>query len=391
MWTRLRMLLALTLSLSTANVELRAEDRPQAEQEPAPEQHPQPLYFTAHPSLFTVPDASQAFERDLYPPQKFLPEEVYRQPDAEADLYAEGKVPTIELAQYPTIDSAARDVTPDGQEPGSWWNPVPYISQQLASLPQDERGLIMQEFSITDTVLTPASDSYSMNTLDMRTTLYFGRLPILRLTPRFGWHVIGDSGQAGMPPQFFDAGLDTTLFLPLGERWSFLGMVGPSIFSDGKNTTSQAFRITGRALAFYQWSETVKLSGGFLYLDRVDVTALPAGGIFYQPHDGMKVEAFFPRPRVAWRLRQAEQVSTWGYVAGEFGGNSWAIERSNGTPDVMTLRDYRLIAGIEHLNGEDFRCLMEAGFVFGRKVEYTSGLGNTTQSPTAMLRGGVVF
>ena len=356
------------------------------------DQQRQSLSPTAHPSLFAIPDASQAFEQDVYPAPEFLPPEVYRRRTFEEGFFeTDPEESGVQQVQYPTIDSAARDEDPAGHSTEPRWNPIPFLQQQLANLPQDEHGLICKEFSVTDTVLTPSHDSYSMNSLDLRSTLYFGQLPILQFTPRFSWHVIGDGGPVGIPPQFFDAGLDTTLYLPLSEKWSFLGMAGPSIFSDGQNTSSQAFRMTGRALAFYQWSKTVKLSGGFLYLGRADIKALPAGGIFYQPHGDFKVELFFPRPKIAWRFHHAGEISRWCYLAGEFGGNSWAIERSSGLNDIMTLRDYRLVAGLEHIQGETFRGLIEAGFVFGRKIEYTSGVGNTTQSPTAMLRGGLAF
>jgi len=388
--------LMLMLSLLTAGVPVRAEGTvPKSEaaagQRPQPWPASSPSPVSSVSPVLSIPDASRAFEEDVYPSPQFLPPEIYHRPEFEEELYEAGTAPGVQLMQYPTIDSAARDEDPAGLEPGSWWNPIPFISGQLASIPQEEHGLISQEVSVTDTVLVPSGNSYSMNTVDVRSTLYFGQFPILRLTPRFGWHVVGDGGPVGMPPQFFDAGLDATLYLPLGKKWSFLGMVGPSIFSDGENTSSQAFRFTGRAMAFYQWSEAVKLAGGFLYLDRADIKALPAGGVFYQPHDDLKVEIFFPRPRIAWRFFHDMDLSTWGYLAGEFGGNSWAIERTGGMRDTMTLRDYRLVAGIEHLNGEEFRCLVEAGFVFGRKIEYTSNLGNTTQSPTAMLRGGFAF
>jgi len=357
----------------------------------APRQHSQ-SETTAHPALFMIPDASQAFERDVYPVPDFLPPSLFQSSSERERIFGEEEDSGVQQAQYPTIDSAARDEDDEGLlPPPSRWNPIPYLNEQLACIPQEKRGLQSKEISVTDTVLLPAGDSYALNTVDVRSTVYFGQLPFLLFTPRFGWHVVGNGGPVGMPPQFFDAGLDTTLYLPLGQKWSFLGMVGPSIFSDGQNTTSQSFRLTGRALVFYKWSETVKLSGGFLYLDRVDIKALPAGGIFYQPRDDLKIELFFPRPRIAWRYAQDEDISSWCYLAGEFGGNSWAIERSNGTPDIMTLRDYRLVAGLEHVNGDDFRCLLEAGFVFGRKIEYSSGIGNTTQSPTAMLRGGLVF
>ncbi|WP_437227143.1 DUF6268 family outer membrane beta-barrel protein [Planctomicrobium sp. SH661] len=357
---------------------------------PAPRQYPQSLYITAHPSLFTIPDPSEAFDENAEP--AFLPSEAFQSQPLQNEI-VEGLEddPGLQLIQYPTIDSAARDEDPAGHYSEPRWNPFPFLTEQLAALPKDQKGLKVRETAVTDTVLPQVSDDYGMNTLDIRSIMYFGQLPVLQFAPRFGWHVISDGAPAGLPSQLYDTGLDTSLFLPLTAKWSFLGMAGPSIFTDGQNTTSEAFRMTGRALAFYQWSPATKLSAGFLYLGRADIKAMPAGGIFCKPSDDVKIELFFPRPKVGYRVMFDGESESWCYLAGEFGGGSWAVQQAGGRDDVVSLRDYRLIAGFEHVHGEEFRWLVEAGFVFGRKIEYTSGVGDSTQSPTGMLRGGVAF
>lgn len=359
---------------------------------PAPNQFPQPLFITSHPSLFTVPDASQAFEKEMYPSPSFLPRDLYDPNALQGEFPDSAKSESpIQQTQYPTLSSAADDVDPQGHYSEPRWNPFPYLTEQLACIPQEKRGLIIKETVFTDTVLTPAGDEYYMNTLDVRTKFYFGRLPFIQFTPRFGWNVIGNGGPSGLPPQLFEAGLDTSVYLPLSETWSFLGTIGPNIFTDGDNTSSDAFRLTATVLAFYKWSDRVKLAAGFLYLDRVDVTALPSGGIFYTPSDDMKFELFFPRPKIAYRFQHGEGWDRWCYLAGELGGGSWAMQHNNGVDDIVTLRDYRLIAGVEHIQGDEYRFLFEAGFVFGRKIEYNLAGGNLSPSPTAMLRGGIAF
>lgn len=362
------------------------------EQPPAPNQFPQPLFITSHPSLFTVPDASQAFEKKMYEEPNFLPPHLY-DPNALEGEFPNAAAPGshIQQTEYPTLSSAADDVDPEGHYSEPRWNPFPYLTEQLACLPREERGLIIKETIFTDTVLTPSGDDYYMNTLDVRTKFYFGQAPFVQFTPRFGWNVIGNGGPSGLPTQLVEAGLDTSIYLPLSETWAFLATVGPNIFTDGDNTTSDAFRITATALAFYQWSDQTKIAAGFLYLDRVDVTALPAGGIFYTPSDDMKIEMFFPRPKIAYRFQHGEGFDRWCYLAGELGGGSWAMQHDNGVDDVVTLRDYRLIAGIEHIEADNYRFLFEAGFVFGRKIEYNTLGGKISPSPTAMLRGGLAF
>jgi hypothetical protein len=81
----------------------------------------------------------------------------------------------------------------------------------------------------------------------------------------------------------------------------------------------------------------------------------------------------------------------WAYFLAEFGGNTWAIQRASGVGDKVTLADYRLMVGVERkLNGgAGYR--LEGGYVFGRRVEYLSGVGDFTPPSTFIVRGGVTF
>ncbi|WP_437187100.1 DUF6268 family outer membrane beta-barrel protein [Planctomicrobium sp. SH668] len=297
----------------------------------------------------------------------------------------------IQLAEYPTQDSGSRDEDPKGHYTEPSWNPFPFLSEQYASMPRDPRRIVLKEIAVTDTVLFPVGGDFGMNTLDLRGTLFFGKLPILTFSPRFSYHSIMDRQSAGLPSQLYDTGIDAFLYLPLTPKWSLITGVGPSMFTDGHNLSSEAFRMTGRAIAMYQYSEFTKLAFGFLYLGREDVPAIPFGGVYYTPHENFKMELVFPRPKVAWKLASADQNENWVYLLGELGGNSWAVERFGGFNDIMTLRDYRLIGGFEQIRNKDFRWLVEAGFVFGREVEYRSNIGNSKQSPTGLVRGGLVF
>jgi hypothetical protein len=67
------------------------------------------------------------------------------------------------------------------------------------------------------------------------------------------------------------------------------------------------------------------------------------------------------------------------------------VERTDGEDDILTIRDLRLIAGYERINNNSYRWLVEGGFVFDRRIEYSSGIGDTNQSPTGMIRGGFVY
>jgi hypothetical protein len=384
--------LAAWLALAACAPALVAEEPQWAapKQTPAPNQHRQSLYITPHPSLFTAPDVETVFERDAFPPREILPPEAYEDGAEMESGEMDAPGSKLQLVQYPMEDSAARDEDPEGHYEEPRWNPFPAL--KLPQLPETtERGLIWKDRAVTTTVLPGYNGNLGITSFDFRGTTYFGRAPFLQMAPRFGWHLLDGPNNADLPPQLYDFGLDTTLYVPAGAKWAFLGMAGPSMFSDFKNTSSQAFRMTGRAIAFYQWSETTKLAGGFLYLGRSDIKALPAGGVFYTPNPDVKAEIFFPKPKVSYRLSHDDGSERWCYLAGEFGGNSWAIQRANGLDDQVAYRDYRLILGLEQTAKADYRWLIETGFVFGRRIQYQSGIGDTRQPPTGMIRCGIVF
>ena len=86
-----------------------------------------------------------------------------------------------------------------------------------------------------------------------------------------------------------------------------------------------------------------------------------------------------------------ETASWWGYTAGEFGGNSYAIERTWGADDIATYRDLRFILGIERKDISGMYHRFEVGYVFDRLVSYQSGTPSFAPTPTVMLRGEAVF
>src|SRR6185436_14186004 len=93
-----------------------------------------------------------------------------------------------------------------------------------------------------------------------------------------------------------------------------------------------------------------------------------------------------PRPKMAWRLSRSDEECHWGYIAAELGGNSYSIQRPGAVHDIVTLRDYRLLIGIEWRGKKRHASRLEAGWVLGRAVEYASGIGDYNPGQTAILR-----
>ena len=109
----------------------------------------------------------------------------------------------------------------------------------------------------------------------------------------------------------------------------------------------------------------------------------------------MKYELVFPNPRIARRLHVFDTpvcpCESWVYVAGEFGGGIWAIERTDGVADVVDYTDFRLLLGIsrELVYGVDGQ--FEVGYAFARKVRYESNTPDVEPDDTVMLRCGLTY
>jgi hypothetical protein len=237
-------------------------------------------------------------------------------------------------------------------------------------------------------------DDFGIMEVDLKATF---ALPLpthewpLLVTSAFNTRFLDGPQVVALPPRVYETYVDFTWLPQLGARWTAIVGVAPSIYSDFEDTTD-AFRVTGKGLIRYDWRPgTTQVILGVLYLGREDVTILPAGGIVWTPNDRQKYELLFPRPKLAHLIRREARHEDWLYLGAEFGGNSYAVERVPGTIEKITLRDYRAYLGLERkLNGgAGFR--IEIGFVWGRVIEFASGLPDVKADDTAMIRGGITF
>lgn len=195
-----------------------------------------------------------------------------------------------------------------------------------------------------------------------------------------------------IPERVIDAYVEFMWLPKLNERWSFVAAISPGVYSDMEDGVDEAFRLTGKGLARWNWDPgRLQLVFGVLYLDRVDIAVLPAGGLIWTPHNGARYDLVCPSPKAAWRIRgESGQWEDWFYVAGEFGGDQWSVQRS-GIADTMTLREVRLSAGLDRRlpGGAGFR--VEAGYVLGRIIEFGSATPDYEASDAAMIRFAVTF
>ncbi len=244
---------------------------------------------------------------------------------------------------------------PPGAKPGALQQAI-FTATELPRLGSNGLG-----FTTLDTSFTVGMPAPTVNS------------PML-ITTGFGTSLVDDTpgpNSPGLPSQLYDGWIQARWLSKIGDRFGVDLAVSPGWYSDFFNDTSEAFRLTGHGFGAWEATENLRVVAGVLYLDRRDVNILPAGGLLWTPTDDQRHEILFPRPRLSYRVAESANAAQWVYVAGEFGGNQWAVRRESGDDDVVVYRDYRLLFGWERRPadlGVSWR--LETGWVFGRMVEY---------------------
>lgn len=215
--------------------------------------------------------------------------------------------------------------------------------------------------------------------------------PIL-ITPGFAIHAWDGPIANEMPPRTYDAYVDFSWVARFSDTLTAVLGVSPGYYGDFHNFTSDGLRIKGKGIVKWDWfPDRLSLIGGVYYLDRPDFPFLPVGGAIYCPNDDWRLEFIFPRPKFGYRLTWDGRREDWVYVMGEFGGDSWAIQRTDLSYDRAAYRDWRLILGVErNLPGGAHR-RFEVAWLFNRHLEYNSGSPEVTPGDTILVRAGISF
>lgn len=304
-----------------------------------------------------------------------------------------------QLARLPSPSEVLPEVLPPATDtfigPGEsqqfWIQEMPAAIDHVS----DHKDGFFQKIAFTGTYIDRGSlNSFGVNELDLSLSVAVPaptrEWPML-ITPAFNVRYLDGPVTPMLPPRLYETYLEFLWVPRLSERWTAIIGVAPSLYTDFEINTSEAFRLTGKGLARYDWvPDRVQLVFGVLYLDRDDVRILPAGGVIWNPSPNRRYELLFPRPKLAHRIDAGPGYEDWLYLGGEFGGNSFAYDRG-GVVDTVTLRDYRVLLGLERkLNGgAGYR--IEIGYVFSRTAEFASGIPEFNADDSALVRGGVVY
>ena len=137
-----------------------------------------------------------------------------------------------------------------------------------------------------------------------------------------------------------------------------------------------SIRVLGKGLASFRLTPASTLKIGVYYLDRIDWKLIPAGGVLWQPNPQTRFDIFFPQPKFARYCRTIGTHDVWWYLAGDYGGGSWTIERAGtGASDRVDINDLRVMTGWEWGRSDLIRtgrrtAFAEIGYVFERELIY---------------------
>jgi len=179
-----------------------------------------------------------------------------------------------------------------------------------------------------------------------------------------------------MPGHVFDAYLDTA-WHPQVTPWLGADLAFRiGVYSDFTEVTTESIRYTGNGLVVLTLTPCIQLKAGVVYLDRVQIKMLPAGGLIWTPNPDVRFEVLFPNPRIMKRLATVGTTDWWLYARGEYGGDSWTVKRTilPGEPiQQVDYNDLRAAVGVNFDQHHGVTGLLEAGVAFDREILYENG------------------
>jgi hypothetical protein len=79
------------------------------------------------------------------------------------------------------------------------------------------------------------------------------------------------------------------------------------LYSDFTTTTTKSIRLTGAAYGVLSYSPSFQIKAGIMYINRLQIKILPAGGIIWKPTPDFECQILFPNPKIRkkWRISAA--------------------------------------------------------------------------------------
>jgi len=258
----------------------------------------------------------------------------------------------------------------------------------------------IQDVRLRDTYVGSGNDNTDLGINDTEVAVTFTVPNFLTtgqplfISPAFALHLWDGpiSPPFDLPPSAYSAYLDlqwaSDPTLQIGAEIGF--RIGA--YTDFKTLNENSLRIQGLGLGVFRLTPTLTAKVGAMYLDRNKIKILPAGGLLWTPTPQVRFDIFFPQPKLSAYLTTLGKYELWWYVAGEYGGGAWTIQRADGTSDRIDINDIRASAGIEWTGPRGLNGFVEAGFVFKRQVIYVvTPADSFNPHDTYMVRAGISF
>ncbi len=311
----------------------------------------------------------------------------------------------VEVPPYPTTDGVAPVIidpyatpTVPVQEPLYSVNPEPTLRESLT--PPDARDSFFQKAKF-QAAWIPQFEEDSLGWTDLRAEVvtalpFFTRENPIIITPSYELHFVDGPVGLDLPPRLHDLVVDFHVFRVFQNQWIADFAIAPGLYADDHSfDSSEALRFNGRALGIYAPSLDWKWVLGVTYVNGGWAKVVPVAGVVYEPNDDVIYELVFPRPRIAWRLPSSPvpgRDEHWLYVLAEFANAAWAFEKSDGTPDVLASRDFRLLMGLERKVIGGISSRVEFGYVFNRDIKVASISGDDISlDDSILLRAGISY
>lgn len=263
---------------------------------------------------------------------------------------------------------------------------------------------LIQELSAEFTFVAGSNSpgEFGVDTLELTTTFavpMFANIdtPLL-ITPGFAFNWFSgplsdpmDPLSPTMPPRAYDAYVDLAWYPQFTPMFGADLGFRTGVWTDFEHTTSDSMRFLGRGVGRVRVNPEVEFLLGVVYLDRVEVKILPVAGVHWNPNPDWDLYLVFPNPKARRKFTQIGASQWWWYVSGEYGGDSWTLDR-DGTNDRTDYNDLRVILGIEWETQTLIHGFFEAGYVWDREIVFAdSGAPTFKPDDTYMLRAGVDF
>jgi hypothetical protein len=306
-----------------------------------------------------------------------------------------------------------------GTTPGTLYPQDPYFSSEFISAPMTAMTKFRQDIKFDYHWFVGHGDrELGINELDFSATF---AIPFLRnpntpllITPGFGmqlWEgpvsvlstpIPDDPSAADLPSKTYGAYIDTAWKPMVSQTISGDLSARIGLYSDFTTTTTKSIRLTGAAYGVLSYSPSFQIKAGLMYINRLQIKLLPAGGIIWKPSEDFECQILFPNPKIRKKWANFGSVEWWVYGAADYGGGSWTIKRANipgisdsevaGQNDAFDYDDIRVSAGLEFFSASHLNGWFEAGGAFSRKLHYRSGLpSDYFPNNTFFLRAGLSY